>query len=498
MSIVVKVEGVDKTNLIEPSLTVDNQANSERDVCRFRYKKYGSRTFEPAGGDEIGIWDGATQIFGGVITRIEREMEANRIEVFSVEACDYGVILDRKVVTETFEETTVNDIIDHIITNYTDDGFTQNNVSCAVEVNKIIFNGKPVSKCLDELAELVGYEWYVDAEKDIHFFAKGNEVAPFDLTDTNGKYVFNSLKIGYDWTAIVNSVIIEGGKFKGTGYQKHQIKILESDVWDERKEYPTTIEFAEEPRIYKNYGTDDEEELTVGLDNLDSLDDYDVLWNFNEKIIRFSEDTMPGLFDTITLFGYELVPIKLVSTDQDSIDDYGKNELYKVDKSLKTYQQAAEYAAAIMDAYKDKVLEGSFRTIESGLRAGQEINIQSTIRDINQDFYIKSVRFTMRTHDSFQYEVELMTQKTAGLIDFLQRQLMAKAKELELDENAVITKHAQKTEIMELSESIVKDIGSGVDEPIPDYIFGPYFPTDPWPTDKKRVFTYDSGVKFSA
>jgi hypothetical protein len=151
-----------------------------------------------------------------------------------------------------------------------------------------------------------------------------------------------------------------------------------------------------------------------------------------------------------------------------------------------------------MDAYKDKDLEGSFRTTESGLRTGQEINIQSTIRSLNQDFYIKSVKFTMRTHDSFQYEVNLMTQKTAGLIDFLQRQLMAKAKELEIDENAVLTKHAQKTEIITVSESVVKDLGSGVDEPIPNYVYGPYHPTGPWPTDKKRGFTWGSGVKFTS
>lgn len=492
MSIVVKVNNVDQTSLIEPSLTVDNNINSERDVCRFKYKKYGSRTFEPDGGDEIGIWDGATQIFGGVITQIEREMEANRIEDFIVEACDWGVVLDRKVVFETFEEETVEDIIDFIITNYTS-GFTQVNVSCTVEVRKIVFDGKPVSKCLDELAELVGYEWYVDPTKDVHFFAKGNETSPFDLTDENGKYILNSLKVGYDWTAIVNSVLIEGGKFEGSATVRQKIKVMElegSEVADEeRLEFPTTVEFAKEPKVIMNPGTVDETELTVGVDGLDSADDFDVLWSMSGKFLRFKEETKPEMFDVILMEGRELIPIKFKAVDQASIATYGENQLYKVDTSLSEPAQAGEYAAALMDAYKDKILEGSFRTIESGLTAGQKINIQSTIRGLDQDFYIKSVRFTMKTNDSFEYEIGLMTQKTAGLIDFLQRQLMNKVKELDLEEGSAITKYVQITETITMTESVVKDIGSGVDEPIPAYVIGPYYPTDDWPTDKKRVPT---------
>lgn len=499
MSIIVKVNNVDRTSLVYP-LSIDNNIYSERDVCSFQYKKYGARSFEPQGGDEIGVWDGATQIFGGVITKIERSMEANTCEVFDVEALDWSVRLDMRVVFQTFEETTVNDIIDFFVTNYTTDGFTQNNVSCAVEINKIIFNGKPVSKCLDELAELTGYDWYVDAEKDIHFFAKGTETSPFDLTDENGKYILKSLKVGYDWQSIINRIIIEGGSFKGSGYQRHQFKILESDVWDQRKEFSTTIKFAEMPRIFKNYGLGedyDEKEFTVGVDNLNNFDDgYEVLWNFQEKLIKFSDDSMPGLFDTITLFGYELIPIKLMASDQVSIDEFGLNEKYEINKDLNDYAQAVEYTTAYMDAYKNELLEGSFKTIESGLLSGQKINIQSTIRSIDEDFYIKSVKFSLRTPENFEYDVDLMTQKTAGIVDFLQRELLKKAKELEIDPDAILTKHAQKPEEIIIEESVVKDIGSGVDEPIPDYVFGPYHQTDPWPTDKKRQFVW-GGIQFS-
>ena len=498
----IKINNEDKTSLFR-EVSADNNLNSDPNTCQLEYKKYGSITFIPEGGDDVGIWDGATKIFGGVITKIERKLDSVSSEIFSIEAKDYSELLDRKIVFETFENETVDYIIDFLITNYTS-GFTQNNVDCSIEIKKIILNGQPVSKCIDDLAELVGYNWYVAPNKDIHFLARGIETSPFDLTDTNGKYNLQSLEIGYDWQSIVNSVIIEGGKFKGSAYKKHTIKVFEMQGADflrsdeVRLEYPTTIEFAEMPKITKNPGTDNETELTVGVDNLDSPDSFDVLWNFNEKLIRFSDDTKPDLFDVFLLEGYELIPIKLKASDQDSINEYGENQILKIDKSLSTPSQAIQLSGALMDAYKDKLIEGSFKTLESGFFAGQKINLQSDIRDIDQDFYIKSVKFIMRTPEKFEYEVSLITEKTATLVDFLQKQLLDKVKELDLVEEAVITKYAQKNEAFKTEEVITKDIGNGVNEPIPDYVFGPYWPTDEWPTNKKRQIVWSDNFKFVA
>jgi hypothetical protein len=70
------------------------------------------------------------------------------------------------------------------------DVFTRGNASTASQVvNYIAFNYEYPSKCLQRLAELFAWNWYVDENKDINFFAKFDKAAAYSLTDTGAKYV---------------------------------------------------------------------------------------------------------------------------------------------------------------------------------------------------------------------------------------------------------------------------------------------------------------------
>ena len=326
--IIVKIDNVDKSNLINfESLEVQNNLYSKADACYFTYEKFGSRTYVPAGGDEVGVWDRGIKIFGGKITNVKVRIEG-KVLVYDVECKDWVDQLDGELVTETYENQTVNAIIADLKSKYATT-FDITNVSCTTVIEAIYFDLKPMSKCLDELAEITGYHWYVDPSKKIYFFVEGSITSPFDITDDNGKCLTQSLEIAEDYEQIKNRVNILGGSI--ANIQVH---------------------------------------------------------------------------------------------NQASIDAYGEHEVVIRDDTLTSIDEATQKANAILAAFKDPIKNGNFKTYDAGLVAGQRININSTLRGVNQDFIIESVRLRARTPTDFTYDVKVMTQQDQGLIDLFQQEIM--------------------------------------------------------------------------
>jgi len=328
MAIVFKIDNVDKSSLINfDSLEVQNNLYSKADACYFTYEKFGSRTYVPVGGEEIGVWDGATKIFGGKITNVKARIKG-KVLIYDVECKDWVDQLDGELVSETYENKTVNQIVTDLQSKYATT-FDISNVNCTTNIEAIYFSMKPMSKCLDELAEIAGYHWYVDPEKKIYFFSEGSITSPFDITDTNGKCLTQSLEIEEDYEQIKNRVNITGGSIA------------------------------------------------------------------NVQV-----------------------------NDAASIAAYGEHEVIIRDNSLTLTSEATQKANAVLASYKDPIKKGRFKTYDAGLVSGQKININSTLRGVNQDFIIQSVRFRARTPTDFNYEVKVMTQQGQDIIDLFEQEIM--------------------------------------------------------------------------
>ena len=134
-----------------------------------------------------------------------------------------------------------------------------------------------------------------------------------------------------------------------------------------KKTFALGHKFKEKPTVIVNSVTQ-----TVGIDFLDEDTDYDCLWNFNEKYLRFvvaPADTLAG-----TAAGIPLIPIVIQVESDESIDTYGEYEFSKVDKTIETKEEAKQYAVSQIEAYALTIQEGGFQTYDSGLRSGKLIN----------------------------------------------------------------------------------------------------------------------------
>lgn len=92
--------------------------------------------------------------------------------------------------------------------------YTRTNAENAEQiVNFIRFNYEYPSKCIQQLADLFNWQWYVDQDRDIHLFAQFGELAPFDLDDTGGNYIYSSLAINGNTDQLRNAIYVRGGQY---------------------------------------------------------------------------------------------------------------------------------------------------------------------------------------------------------------------------------------------------------------------------------------------
>lgn len=216
---------LDKTDQVEwNSLEKQEVLTKEPDTLKFRVKNYGSKTWFPSLDDEIYLYDtdGTTRVFGGVVVDIKKNTDA-LIRSIEITCKDFTHTLDRKLVSVSYEGITAATVVTNIISGYTT-GFTTTNVVAPTTVNKVVFNYLTVSKALTKLAETLGnYDWYVDYNKDINFFENTSRGAPFNLDDTSGNHIWDSLEIKENTSQLRNKIIIRGGDTVGTAFTDYKI-----------------------------------------------------------------------------------------------------------------------------------------------------------------------------------------------------------------------------------------------------------------------------------
>lgn len=485
--IILKINGTDRSSLIErDTLQIDQILTSQADTAVFKYRKYGSRSLTPVVGDDVGIFQDAVKIFGGTITSIkETEISSADGLMFEVSAVDYTFLLDSKLVSETYSSQTVAYIINDILTKYAS-GFTSVNVASTFTITKIVFNQIPISQCIKRLADILRYDWYVDETKDIHFFSKFTNSAPYNLTDTSGNYVNQSLERDIDGTQLANTVKVRGGEYDGATYTD---KITVNG--NNSKSFLLPYRFSNLAITLNGVSK------TVGIDNIDDFTTKDVLYNFAEKTIRWNTVRADG--DQIQYSGNPKIPVLAIASDPSSIALYGIKEKLIRDTTIQDLTVARKRALAEVDTYKDAINQASFETYTAGLRTGMVINLTSARRSTAVDFIISKVTFTARTLTDFYYSVELVTTRQFGLIELLQQLLLPdpmQADDAEVAETirtdtaevtiaeliSVVTPY-QDFVTVTVAESILKDpLGAGI---APLWVLANYLPSGQ--TDTKRM-----------
>lgn len=446
MSIVINIDGVDKSSAVDwHNLRKTEVVTKQADVLEFLIKNYGTKTYQPDLNDEVVLLNGATKVFGGHIVE-KSETVVGLAKYLRVIATDYTQILDRQLVSKTYQSMTVNAIIADLIATFTT-GFTAVNVSCPITITNITFNYLTVSKCLEKITQVLGnYEWYVDYDKDVHFFPSASVASPFNITDTSANFVFGSLNIDTQTHQIRNEIIVRGGEVVSTTLRTEYI-----DGDGTKTQWPLANKFSETPTVVVNGNT-----KTVGIEFVDDDSLFQCMWDANAQSIRFTAGNTPiAGTRNVVVSGYPKYPLIVIKRNETSIALYGVFQYIVVDKTLNTTESALAVANSQIAQYSLPTQTGSFKTYTDGLVAGQTININSTIRNINQDFKIRQITTKFHTPTSFEYSVSLETSNDIGINDVLNKLLITNpADQIVVSADEVVQRYYGFTESMEIVDAL--------------------------------------------
>ncbi|KKN18199.1 hypothetical protein LCGC14_0958350, partial [marine sediment metagenome] len=205
---------------------------------------------------------------------------------------------------------------------------------------------------------------------------------------------------------------------------------------------------------------------TFGIDNIDDPTTKDWLYNFQEKAMKLGTATIPSGTDRVKITGLPQIPVIIKTKDNSSITNFGEFEGKVVDKSIDSKGGARDRAEAEIIAWAEQINEGSFSTRSSGLRVGQEITVNSAIRGINEKFHISRISTILATPTQLENKVTLMSQRTFGMVEFLQKELIRKDKEIEIDPNEVLDKIESAFESIIILEALVQQAAIAIAEGI--------------------------------
>lgn len=458
----VTINAVDKTNAINwRDFTIERNLTKEPDICLFSVN-YVAGGYKPSINQEIIVENDSVRIFAGTIIEVNDRLVGGRGEVAECVAKDYTFVLDRKLVTTTYANKTADYIIKDIIDNFTT-GFTYANVASGAGVVKNIkFNYESPSKAIQKIADMFDWDWYVDYNKDIHFFKSTTLASPFELDETDTEsFIGESLNIKQDLTQIRNSVYVRGGdqsySLTSTNAEKY-VADGQQTVFVIGHKFLADTSFAVEK---STDGGANWTPLSEGAFGTDDPASYDILYDPNKRAVIFREDNKPANGNYVRVFGSYTLPVIVYRTDEASIALYGEFQFRIIDNSITSKDEASQKAKAELRKYAEKANTGGFKTYKDGLDVGQWVTINLPTLGLSGSHKIQKMRISVvePSTPKFLYDCVTVASEIVGSIDILSKLLISNPNQnIVIEDNEVVDKIYGFEETIALAESFVATV----------------------------------------
>jgi hypothetical protein len=446
----------------------------------------------PVIGDTIELYDSTGIIFGGTVTEVEPIISGLLI-TWQVTCTDWGYLLDGTLVKKNYAYLDPHDIAVDIITTFcAGKGFTTNNVQTGnFLVPSIKFNYQQPSKALQSLATLIGWDWFIDPNKDLHFGlydiddgSGGGAVgaggaAPITVDATSGEIEWNSLDVDLQITNMQNSVYVIGGTYPRvftaantpdtflTDGTTQFFSVAYSYTDTSGSQYPyaaLTVTLNGVPQ-------------TVGTANSTDPSTVDVLYNGTQRWIQFTAGA-PSSGQTVKVYGTASVPIVAHASDAASVAAYGERQGAISDTKIATVPEAQARATAQILQFGHPVYDVKFNTLIPGCAVGQSIFVDLPAFGIIKFLIIKRIEAvgyapgddTLNINGMLEYQVECIGSDNVTFTDLMTTILQQEASQTPVDDSTVTENLEVAGENLTITETVTASSGTK------PYLYGPTSP----------------------
>ena len=357
-----------------------------------------------------------TAIFGGTITEIERVnnsvgSQGGILLTDEITATDWGFTANAMLITRSFANMDPADIVAALApAGFNATTYVQR---AGYQISSIKFNYEQFTQCLEALANQIGFQWYIDSAKNIHFFLAENNNAPITIDDTSGSFEWNTLDVDINLTNMKNSVFVIGGT-----YEKNILISSPVDTFlgnGEQNGFGLVYTYIANTIVVFLNGV----AQSVGILNQETTPAvFDVLYDPSGKTITFN--TTPPDGQQIIVAGTAEIPIIGHAIDQPLVALYGERQDAIFDANILSITEAQQRAQADILQYGNPVYDVKFTTLTPGIRLGQNILLNSALYGIsNYPLVVKTITGTGRTGFQIEYAVECIGSDVVTFVDLM-------------------------------------------------------------------------------
>jgi hypothetical protein len=448
LAIILTIGGVEKP-FVSGSLSIHDELNT-RGRCKFKLWDESGEYYPETGAvvrvvETYADEDGETLIevekFEGTLDEPEESIPGGvqSGHFIDCEAVSYDQLCDRYHVTHVYANQSAKQIIADAFTNsahcsiYLEGVDAETYVQDTEPIEKIVANYISVTDLLNDLSKLTGYKWYVDSDKQLHFFDRTTVPAPFGLNDDVDNFAnFKLRRTRQDYR---NKQIVRGGTTTTDP--------LTEEVGGNGRTRTFTLKHnvAEMNGItvYRYQGgTHVAEEQIVAVQGTEGAE-----WTYlkGSDTVNHNSGTVMGPSDYAKVAYVGEFPIAAAIESDEEIESRrgveGGGGIYEhidFDDSIESEETAKRKAYSLLDAYAKIPRMITFETTERGLKAGQAIQIKLARYRLDDEFLITRVDTKDKAGKHLFYTVRCVGSEYDSWVQYF-RDAFKKPKRLVAHEN---------------------------------------------------------------
>jgi hypothetical protein len=488
--------GTDISNLVDwKSIDAVSVLTKETGTFQFNILCNAANTPSlPQIGDTIELYDSTGLVWGGTLTEQEPIISGLMV-TYQYTATDWGYLLDGTLVKKNYAGMDPHDIVVDLIETFcAGKGFTTTEVQYGnFLVQTIKFNYQQPSKALQSLAKLIGWDWFVDPNKNVHFFlgdvddgdgggAVGDGgVAPISIDATSGEIEWNSLDIDLQIANMQNSVYVIGGTLPVMFTASNTNDVYQTDGVS--NVFPVAYAYSSSTIVVLLNGVPQ----SVGvLNQVTDPSTVDVLYSDSGRFIQFTAGA-PTSGQVVKIFGTAQVPIVAHASNAASIAAYGERQGVITDSTITSVPEAQLRAQAQILQFGHPVYDLKFSTLVPGCQIGQTIKANIPAMGItNYNLVIKRIEMVgWAPQDppgqggSLEYQVECIGSDTVTFTDLMTTILQQEQAQTDVSDDTITEELQEADETLVLADTVTatgatRPYHYGQTSPQPRYGFAVY------------------------
>ena len=378
--------------------------------------------------EDVEVWAdkdiaATTKIFLGIIEDIQFKGKSQK-ERIVLTGRDYGAILQDIIVSpRIFTDTETSSIVKSLmIQNASGTGITLTNINItSTIVDKITFNNISLFDALKQLADIAGFYFYIDVDKDLNFIQRDSISSGLTFNNTN----VTNANFKQSDSDISNNVSVYGDR-QLTGVRETFSAQAGSEYVLDDKPHNVSVIGSASPNVPIQPG---------GIDgvNYPATEDVQFLVNFNSRSVILTSGTTAG--DNLGWTGSSVIidyqrssPLISIQVDSTSVATYGQKDKMIIDRNIKSQEEASLKANTYLAENKDPKTQGTVSIygvvdVTPGNTAIINIPFHGIV---SQTYMMLSAKYVFNSEANLSNQVLTITlnKKIKDFIDYMRDQEM--------------------------------------------------------------------------